>query len=156
VHEFSESETTSLDGEPQHAEQKEKSTRFIGLVTLKSLGPDNLQLPENFLLPGAVAPTTLILELGYSFLPVGWGKGYATESVNAVFEACKKAPLLLTSFSKVYVRAIVNGGNPASMRVMDKTGMKRTGIYKWTGRAFLGGEWRERDDLHIFGQFLSE
>jgi RimJ/RimL family protein N-acetyltransferase len=151
-----ESTSDSAEVESGPAEQREIATRFIGLVTLVSLGAGNLELPEDLTIPLAAATTTLTVELAYSFLPIAWGKGYAAESVEAVFESCKRARSFWAPFSKVYVRAIVNQGNPASMRAMDKTRMKKKGVYVWTGRIFLAGEWRERDELYIYGNHLLE
>ena len=157
VHKVLESMSGSVEDEPQHAEQGEKSTEFVGLVTLKSLDDGRLALPEDLTLPVAAATTTLTVELGYLFLPIAWGKGYATESLEAVFESCKRARSFWTPFSKLYIRAIVNEDNPASLRVMEKTGMMKRGVYDWTGKAiFLAGEWRERSSLHIFGMHLLE
>lgn len=49
----------------------------------------------------------------------------------------------------------MNEENPASLRVMEKTGMTENGIYVWTGKAvFLAGQWQERSSLHIFGMYL--
>ena len=79
----------------------------------------------------------MTLELAYQFLPVGWGQGFATESLEAVFAACKRAPSFWTPFETVHIRAIVNEGNPASLRVMEKTGMTKCGIYVWTGKIWL-------------------
>lgn len=140
------------------AQQGERPTEFIGLVTLKSLVPGRyLVLPEALTLPAADAATTLTVEVAYMFLPNGWGKGFATESVAAVLEACRSRPSFWSPYSKLYVRAIVNGGNPASLRVMHKTGMRERGIYEWTGEAiFLGGKWEERSNLHIFGMHMLE
>jgi RimJ/RimL family protein N-acetyltransferase len=157
VHKVHESISGSVKGEPQPAEQEKKSTEFVGLVTLKSLDAGSLTLPEDLALPVAAATTTLTVEVSYSFLPIGWGKGYATESVKTAFESCKRARSFWTPFSKLYIRAIVNERNPASLRVMDKTGMRKSGVYDWTGKAiFLAGEWRQRDSLHIFGMHLLE
>ncbi|KAF2181138.1 hypothetical protein K469DRAFT_638785 [Zopfia rhizophila CBS 207.26] len=156
VHKVLESMSGSIEGEPQPAEQEEKSTEFVGLVTLKSLDAGGLALPEDLTLPVAAATTTLTVELAYMFLPIGWGKGYATESVEAVFESCKRARSFWTPFSKLYIRAIVNECNPASLRVMDKTGMTKKGVYNWTGKVWLAGGWREQDNLHIFGMHLLE
>jgi RimJ/RimL family protein N-acetyltransferase len=135
----------------------EKPTEFIGLVSLYSLGAGRLELPEDLTLPHAAATTILTVELAYTLLPKAWGKRYAAEAVNAVFESCKQARSFWAPLSKLYVRAIVNQGNPASMRVMDKIGMEKRGIYVWTGSPiFLAGDWRERDDLHIYGKHLVE
>ena len=132
----------------------EKPTKFIGLIALKSLDAGSLALGEAFTLPIAAEASTLTLELAYQFLPAAWGKGYAAESVKAVFQACKKASSVWAPFSKLYIRAIVNEGNPASLRVMEKSGMSKVGVYEWTGKIYLAGEWRERDNLHIFGTEL--
>ncbi|KAJ9499634.1 hypothetical protein LTR99_000264 [Exophiala xenobiotica] len=165
---------------------------LIGLVTLTSLGANALTLPAHLTSLPPLPPTTtttttttkpLTLELAYMFLPKSWGRGYATESVNAVFASCQRAAgatqhatptptptqhatptppathLGLSSFwspfTSILVRAIVNQGNPASMRVMHKVGMTKTGVYELTDRrVFLAGEWRDRHSLHIFARLL--
>lgn len=147
----------SVENESQSTEKGHKATEFIGLVTLASLHSGHLVLPEEFALPGAAGSTTLTLELAYMFLPKGWSKGYATEAVEAVFESCKRTPSSWNPFSKIYVRAVVNDGNPASLRVMEKTGITKMGVYEWTGKAvFIGGEWQERTSLHVFAMCLLE
>lgn len=107
-------------------------------------------------MPASENATTETLILAYSFLPCGWGKGFATESVAAVLDVCKKAAAFWEPFKKLYLRGIVNDGNPASLRVMAKLGIEEKGIFKWTGKIWLAGGWRYEDDLHIFGQYLIE
>ncbi|MCJ1390496.1 hypothetical protein MMC18_003356 [Xylographa bjoerkii] len=80
VHKVLEPMSGSVEGGSQPAEQEKKSTEFLGLVALKSLDAGSLALPEDLTLPFAAATTTLTVNLAYSFLPIGWGKGYATES----------------------------------------------------------------------------
>lgn len=62
--------------------------------------------------------TDLTVELGWAFHPDHWGKGYATEAVLGAMEQLKDE-----GFSKVYAGAFAE--NPASIRVMQKTGMRR-------------------------------
>lgn len=148
VHEILSAERQQEEGAP---------ARFIGLITLKSMDASALPLPEDLTVPAADASTTLTATLAYSFLPIGWGKGYATESINAVLEACKRAGSFWAPFPKLYVRALVNDENAASQRVMEKTEMRKRGFYEWTGEAtFLAGKWRKRDRLHVYGMYLLE
>jgi RimJ/RimL family protein N-acetyltransferase len=156
VHEVLEPAHDGAEGADQP--QTEKPTRFIGRVDLKSLGGHDLVLPEHLIIPIDEAPTTLSLELAYAFLPSDWGKGYATESIAAVFDAGKKVRSFWAPWSKVYVRVIVNEKNPPSLRVMEKTSsMVKKGVYEWKGKAvFLAGEWREEDRIVIFGKHLLE
>lgn len=154
MHKVLESTSDSTEAKPQPAE---KPTEFIGLVNVKSLDADALALPEDLTLPAAAAATTLTVEVAYSFLPSGWGQGYATESVDALYESCKRARSFWKPFSKVYVRAVVHEGIPASLRVVEKTGMTELGVYHWSGEAlFFAGERQERANLHIFGMHLLE
>ncbi|KAF2838720.1 hypothetical protein M501DRAFT_1004531 [Patellaria atrata CBS 101060] len=142
---------------PEPHSQPATPTRFIGLTTLVSVGANGLSLPQELTLPAVVAATTLTVELAYSFLPQSWNKGYATEAISAVFDACKRVPSFWMPWEKVYVRAIVNAENPASLRVMEKSEMAMRGIYEWTGKAiFVAGQWKERDTLHIFGGYLMD
>ena len=141
-------------------DQKTPATRFIGLVNLTSLSPTSLVLPDHLSTPPSSTSTPILtVEIAYSFLPAAWGKGYATETVKAALEACKKAGPrgFWAPYTKVYVRSIVNETNPRSLRVMEKSGMVKRGIYEWSGKAvFIAGEWIESCELAIFGMFLLE
>ena len=132
-------------------------TKFIGLVTLRSIGPNSLPLPADIFPASIFNPDCLTMELGYQFLPVAWGKGYATSAVTAVLDACKKEESFWDGYEKVFVRAIVNGENPASRRVMAKSGMQELAVHVWQGEGlWLAGRWRTTDDLYIFGKFMKE
>ncbi|KAF2023191.1 hypothetical protein EK21DRAFT_81439 [Setomelanomma holmii] len=143
--------TTTTQADPQ--------TRFIGLITLRSLTPhETTFLPR---LGHASTRTTLSLEIAYMFLPESWGRGYATESIDAMLDACTHAPRELWSpWEKVYVRAIVNDENGPSQRVMEKCVMRdgrddkgRKEVLEFEGgRFFIAGKWREKHRLFVFGR----
>ena len=155
MHKIIDSATESAGGESRPAEQKERPTEFIGHIGLASLDAGSLVLPEHLTIPAAAASTTLTVELAYSFLPRGWGKGYATESLNAVFTTCKRARSFWAPFTNVWVRAIVNDENLASQRVMAKTPMKFKGVFEWSGMTlFLAGRWQKEGKIFIYGMHL--
>ncbi len=136
--------------------------RFIGLVSLVSLGSRNLPLPSHLSICPENEDATLVVELAYSFLPAAWGKGYATEALTAFLQACvaPAASAFWSPWEKVWMRVIVNGRNPASLKVMRKLAgcrVSERGVYVWKGeKIFIGGEWRTEDDLFIFGRYLRE
>lgn len=140
-----------------HEVPQNGAPRFIGLVNLASLPASHLRLPAHLVIPKEEEKTTLVVELAYSFLPTVWARGYATEAITAVLQACRgdANARFWRPWSNVYMRVIVNGRNPASQRVMAKCGIERKGIFKWEGeKIFIGGEWRTEDDLHIYGCYL--
>ena len=59
------------------------------------------------------------IELGYAIIPREWGKGYATDALRAAIDE-----LFRMGYSAV--RAGAFEGNDASLRVMEKSGMRRT------------------------------
>ena len=67
------------------------------------------------------------VDLGYRFLRAAWGKGYATEG------AC---PLVAKAFAEPETACLVASaliGNGASIRVMEKAGLKRVGEFRIAG-----------------------
>ena len=61
------------------------------------------------------------IEVGYAIHPDYWGKGYATEALSAVI------PFLFSAgFDEVIAGAFEC--NPASLRVMEKSGMKKSNL----------------------------
>jgi RimJ/RimL family protein N-acetyltransferase len=137
---------------------EEHQARFIGTVSIRSLGGANdLALPAD-LFPSSISSSgVLSVEISYQFLPTAWSRGFATESVTAVLSACRQAKSFWAPFEGVYVRAIVNAENPASLGVMRKSGMGDLGLWQWTGeKVWLAGEWRDQSDLFIWGMWLIE
>ena len=61
------------------------------------------------------------IEVGYAFHPDHWGKGYATEALSAVIPH-----LFSAGFEEVIAGAFEC--NPASLRVMEKSGMKLSNL----------------------------
>ena len=152
-------EKLDLDGAAADETGGDAKTRFVGLVSLFSLeGGRGLPLPEDLTLTKAEQADTLAIEAAYAFLPAGWGKGFATESVNAMLAAAERVDKeFWKPWDKVYVRAMVNAENPASLRVMEKTGLKRRGEFEWKGEPiYLAGEWRVTGTLVIWGMMLVE
>jgi RimJ/RimL family protein N-acetyltransferase len=135
---------------PPNAEEREQGSKFIGLITLRSLSETETQHPPR--LGHASTPTTLSLELAYMFLPSAWGSGYASESINALFSACGRAPRdIWEPWQKVVVRAIVHDENVPSQRVMEKCGTGEKEVLEFEGgRFFLGGKWYTRHRLFVY------
>jgi RimJ/RimL family protein N-acetyltransferase len=134
-------------------------SRFIGRVALRSLGSaSDLAIPPSYFPATVSSPSTLVLELGYSFLHASWGRGFATEAVSAVLAACRGADRgVWGACEKVYLRAVVNVENGASLGVVRKSGMEDLGAWIWEGEEmWFAGEWRERTELRIWGGWIVE
>jgi RimJ/RimL family protein N-acetyltransferase len=58
------------------------------------------------------------VDLGFAYLPDYWGAGLATEAADATLRHAAR------SFSLKRVIGIVSEGNPGSMRVLEKCGMR--------------------------------
>ena len=97
-----------------------------------------------------LTPDLRIGEIGYSLARSFWGRGLTTEAAGAVVGAAfKTCPTL------VRVRAMADARNVASLRVLEKIGMKREGVLRsnrfvrgepvdevWSG--ILRSEWESR------------
>ncbi|KAL1612787.1 hypothetical protein SLS60_001016 [Paraconiothyrium brasiliense] len=80
--------------------------------------------------------------LGYSFLQIAWGKGYATEAGRAVIDAYREGTKEAREKGEVYyVEAIWSPENVASGKVLGKLGFRTIG-YKEEERVWLAGDWR--------------
>ncbi len=66
-------------------------------------------------------------DVGFAFLPEAWGKGYAVESAGAVLDHARDV------LGMVRVLAITNPDNEASIRVLERIGMRRDGSIRLPG-----------------------
>jgi RimJ/RimL family protein N-acetyltransferase len=150
-----------LDGNDKHVRipyavhellEGEKGSRFIGLVTLRTLSAEECKsVPHD---THASTDTTLSLEIAYMYLPDAWGRGYATESISALLDAVARSPASLwVPYEKVKVRAIVHDENLPSQNVMKKCGMAELEVLDFEGdRFFIAGKWRTHHRLFVFGK----
>jgi RimJ/RimL family protein N-acetyltransferase len=137
--------------EPTGDDQEQKS-RFIGMLSLRTLTDEECKFPPRT--GYGSSTTTLSLEIAYMYLPSAWGRGFATESISALLDACAKSPAeLWKPYEKVHVRAIVNDENIPSQKVMKKCGMGEPELLEFEGgRFFLGGKWVSKHRLFVFGK----
>ncbi|KAH4665496.1 hypothetical protein HBH78_201940 [Parastagonospora nodorum] len=137
-----------------HQLLEESTTRFIGLITLRTLSSEECKFPPRN--DHESTATTLSLELAYMFLPTSWGQGFATESITAVLKSIESTPTILWApHKKLIVRAIVNDENVPSRRVMEKCGMGVPEVLEFEGGRFLiAGKWRTKHRLFVFAKEL--
>jgi RimJ/RimL family protein N-acetyltransferase len=115
---------------------------IIGLVLLKPEAA--VPLHDHITKKTDQATGHLRLEMGYLFLPTAWGNGFATEACSALLEACRRSRSFFAPFKSLYVEAVVSPDNPASMKVLEKAGLKQVGLNEWDGEAvFLAGALRD-------------
>ena len=67
------------------------------------------------------------LELGYRLRPDAWGQGLATEGAAALLADALGRP----EVTRVYAHALLS--NPASLRVMEKIGMRHAAPWEYKG-----------------------
>ena len=65
------------------------------------------------------------LEIGYSFLPEHWGKGFATEAAAAMVSYAKQY------FGNVRMVALIEPSNSASRKILEKIGFKPAGMSEY-------------------------
>jgi ribosomal-protein-alanine N-acetyltransferase len=68
-------------------------------------------------------PTNHTVEVGYGFIPTARNKGYATESVKALVDWAFSTDLV----DRIVAECLT--GNQPSIRVLEKLGMRRTGLH---------------------------
>jgi ribosomal-protein-alanine N-acetyltransferase len=79
-------------------------------------------------------------EIGYILAPSFWGRGYATEAAGAIIAAAWKNPDLY----RIWATCVL--GNEASVRVLEKLGMRYEGrLARWIKCPNLDGDSIPRD-----------
>lgn len=68
---------------------------------------------------------TNFLDIGYRFIPKYWGKGYATEAAKASVENGFKV------FNHKAIYGMADANNAASIRVLEKCGLKSNGMFNF-------------------------
>jgi RimJ/RimL family protein N-acetyltransferase len=119
----------------------------LGLVDLHSCITYGIPFLDHLTVPKTASDVpgdTLIIELGYQFLPIAWNKGYCTEAVQAMLKAYGGATEYFKPYKRFYVHMVVGEANPPSLRVAEKIGIRRLGVHEWNGDPmFLAGHWRD-------------
>ncbi len=82
-------------------------------------------------------------EIGYWLGVKYWGQGIATEAVSLLID------YMTTQTDVEQLSAMCSGWNPASARVLEKTGFQQEGIRRGAVK-----KWGKRTDLIVFGMLL--
>lgn len=77
----------------------------------------------------ATSEKTEGLEIGFSFLPAHWGRGYATEASRGIIE------YVVQRFGKVRIIALIHPGNDASRKTLTRLGFKAAGVSQYVDPA---------------------
>jgi RimJ/RimL family protein N-acetyltransferase len=85
------------------------------------------------------------MEIVYMLIPKEWGKGFGTEAVQLMVD------YLFLSKDHARIQAIINVGNKASQRVLEKSGFQREGTMRKC--IFSRGELR---DYHLYSILREE
>lgn len=129
-------------------------TEVLGLAMLKA--SSSVPISDTLGVKTDIEHDILRLEIGYMFLPQAWGKGYASEACVAILDACRRCKPFFAPCTKLYVEGFVSNDNPASVRVLEKAGLKFVGVNEWEDEpVWLAGKWRGPSGL-LYGNWIFE
>ncbi|KAF2196136.1 hypothetical protein GQ43DRAFT_436274 [Delitschia confertaspora ATCC 74209] len=139
------------------APTEDDDANFIGIVGLRKYptfffkGPP---LPNDKLktADGEQRQPSEFRMVGYSFIASSWGHGYATEAGQAVLSNYAESGGADVK-GKRYVEAAVDRTHQASIRVLEKLGLRKVGWHEEEGRLLIGGQWREKA-CWVYGVWL--
>jgi RimJ/RimL family protein N-acetyltransferase len=129
----------------------------IGLVGIHTCRTYGIPFPDHLTLSKALREPTgasLVMELGYQFLPTAWNKGYCTEAVRAITKGYSGATEYWKPYQRVFLHVVVGEDNLASLSVLEKVGIPKLGVHEWDGDPiFLAGAYRDCRVV-VFGSYL--
>jgi len=83
-------------------------------------------------------------EIGYLLLPAHWGRGFATEIARTLLRIC------FSHLGLHRVCARCNGNNAQSEKIMQKTGMKKAGVFRKV--RYKDGRWDDEIRYDILAE----